>query len=542
MIPKILHFTWVNERIPRKFQPFLERWRKSHPDWEIRLWTDASMRQMMAEDYPDYLALYDGYDRGIQRADAFRYFVLHRHGGVYADLDVEPLRRIDELAETSRMFVGLEPWDHVAGEHAVYTGLPYVLCNAFMGSEAGHAFWPYVFAHLVRCQSDQVMISTGPFFLSGAGLMAPKEVRPDLLPPELWSPLRHHKERLPATANPEMIEQARQRFTILRPEGGPFVSHLWEGTWHSNWRGAIYWGLRRAAGWGVWKARRRLRPNLVRDGELFTRPAQTFDDQDLILPDPLPRIHIAVPLKNAEHYLPLVKANIECFDYPAELLSVGFLISDSSDDTLGAAQRLKSRWVDRFAGVEIDQWDFGYSVEHELRSTPELQKQRRGILGACRTRMAQRAAELADYCLFLDADVCAVPPDAIKSMLSARRHVVMANCLKQNGRTFDKNAFVLARRPTFSYLYRAVSSDGTVYPSGRADHRYYVDDLKFLRIAPLDSVGGTLLLIDNEVIRAGVEFTAEPYKYHLETESFAIMARDRGFDVCGMPDVVIRHV
>lgn len=156
--------------------------------------------------------------------------------------------------------------------------------------------------------------------------------------------------------------------------------------------------------------------------------------------------------------------------------------------------------------------------------------------------MTRRASEVADYCLFLDSDVSDVPADAIKTMLSARRHVVMANCLRQNGQTFDQNAFVLKRRPNFAYLYRAVGSDGTVYPSRRADHRYYVDDLKFLRIAPLDSVGGTLLLIDNDVIRAGVEFTAEPYKYHLETESFAIMARDRGFDVCGMPDVVIRHV
>ena len=34
---------------------------------------------------------YDGYTHPIQRADAARYFILFVHGGLYADLDYEPL-------------------------------------------------------------------------------------------------------------------------------------------------------------------------------------------------------------------------------------------------------------------------------------------------------------------------------------------------------------------------------------------------------------------------------------------------------------------
>ena len=37
-----------------------------HPGYEFKLWTDASAREMVAEDYPEYLQMYDGYGYGIQ--------------------------------------------------------------------------------------------------------------------------------------------------------------------------------------------------------------------------------------------------------------------------------------------------------------------------------------------------------------------------------------------------------------------------------------------------------------------------------------------
>lgn len=42
----------------------------------------------MAKHYPSFLPTFDSYKYPIQRADAIRYFVLHRFGGIYMDLDV----------------------------------------------------------------------------------------------------------------------------------------------------------------------------------------------------------------------------------------------------------------------------------------------------------------------------------------------------------------------------------------------------------------------------------------------------------------------
>ena len=51
----------------------------------------------MRERYPWFLPTYDAFPLPIMRADAARAFILHAHGGVYADLDAEPLRPIDRL-------------------------------------------------------------------------------------------------------------------------------------------------------------------------------------------------------------------------------------------------------------------------------------------------------------------------------------------------------------------------------------------------------------------------------------------------------------
>ena len=61
------------------------------------LWTDASSREFIANEYPWFLDTFDGYTYPIQRADAIRYFVLYHYGGIYVDLDIGCLRPMDDL-------------------------------------------------------------------------------------------------------------------------------------------------------------------------------------------------------------------------------------------------------------------------------------------------------------------------------------------------------------------------------------------------------------------------------------------------------------
>ena len=50
-----------------------------HPGYEFKLWTDASARKMIAEDYPEYLAMYDGYKYGIQVSERYHPDMLRLH-------------------------------------------------------------------------------------------------------------------------------------------------------------------------------------------------------------------------------------------------------------------------------------------------------------------------------------------------------------------------------------------------------------------------------------------------------------------------------
>lgn len=61
MIPKLLHFTWKTVDLPRVMKRYLDDWRRLHPGWDIRLWTNDTMLAFVREHYPDLLATYEGY-------------------------------------------------------------------------------------------------------------------------------------------------------------------------------------------------------------------------------------------------------------------------------------------------------------------------------------------------------------------------------------------------------------------------------------------------------------------------------------------------
>ena len=81
-IPKIIHQLWKDQHVPQRYQPLAETWKRHHPDWTYRLWTDADIRALVEAEYPDFLPIFDGYKDPICRADAGRYLILRSQGGI----------------------------------------------------------------------------------------------------------------------------------------------------------------------------------------------------------------------------------------------------------------------------------------------------------------------------------------------------------------------------------------------------------------------------------------------------------------------------
>ncbi|MCP5151016.1 MAG: hypothetical protein H6982_09665 [Chromatiales bacterium] len=133
MIPRVVHQTWRDDAVPARWSGFAESWRRHHPGWAYRLWSDADGRALIARRLPELVDLFDALPYGIQRADVIRYAVLWCHGGVYADLDLECLRPVDALVTGRRLVLTVEP-----AEQARAHGREHLLSNAWMASVAGH--------------------------------------------------------------------------------------------------------------------------------------------------------------------------------------------------------------------------------------------------------------------------------------------------------------------------------------------------------------------------------------------------------------------
>jgi mannosyltransferase OCH1-like enzyme len=101
---KIIHQTWKDENIPDKWKNSKESWIKYHPDWQYKLWTDKDNEELIRNYFPWFLKTYLNFEYNIQRADAIRYCILYLYGGVYCDLDLEPLNNLDDLFNNSGLY------------------------------------------------------------------------------------------------------------------------------------------------------------------------------------------------------------------------------------------------------------------------------------------------------------------------------------------------------------------------------------------------------------------------------------------------------
>jgi mannosyltransferase OCH1-like enzyme len=220
MIPRIIHQTWKTADVPERWRAWQQSWRKYHPDYEYRYWTDSDNRAFIAESYPGFLPIYDGYRLGVHRADMVRYFIVRHFGGVYVDMDFESLKPLDTLLKGKRLLFGLEPASHAARAPVLRRGLSRIVCNAFIASEPGHPFWDFFLPRLaVAKDEDDVLDATGPFVLTRACDDYPRPEDVSIASADLLYPIDNEKDRTVSDAE------------LRRRLADAFAIHHWQGTW-----------------------------------------------------------------------------------------------------------------------------------------------------------------------------------------------------------------------------------------------------------------------------------------------------------------------
>ena len=150
--------------------------------------------------------------------------------------------------------------------------------------------------------------------------------------------------------------------------------------------------------------------------------------------------------------------------------------------------------------------------------------------------------ETDDWALWIDVDVWRFPADIMLRLRQANARIVAPNCVVvPGGTTYDMNSFVTIWEYPDIVYYRH-TRNGLFQPPARARGRLYLDCLRHSDRVELDGVGGTMLLVDASLHRGGLHFPEIPYRDHIETEGFGLLARDLGVRAVGLPRVEVLHV
>jgi mannosyltransferase OCH1-like enzyme len=221
MIPKIIHQTGPDEQ---NWHPIWkecsESWKSTFPDFQYKFWTDDDLRNLVEEQYSEFLELYDSFPHHIMRIDFARFCILHSHGGIYADLDIYCYKNFYDLLKRNLYIV--ESWPE--WEEKVQ--------NSLMISTPNQEFWEKCmffsgvrfFSNHQNNYKEYILESCGPKLISR---ILDSSVK--FLPKELFNP--HVNQFNLCNNDEEKYKNAVENFNDLKNEKNIFTRHFLTSTW-----------------------------------------------------------------------------------------------------------------------------------------------------------------------------------------------------------------------------------------------------------------------------------------------------------------------
>jgi len=121
LIPKKIHFIWLGSPLPNSCQDIVDSWRQFHPGWEIKVWTDSDLADFHLKNQ----ASFDKAKEPSQKSDIWRYEILERFGGIYADIDFECFQPFDSLCKEVSFFAGIYVENRLEINNAIIGSAPH---------------------------------------------------------------------------------------------------------------------------------------------------------------------------------------------------------------------------------------------------------------------------------------------------------------------------------------------------------------------------------------------------------------------------------
>jgi hypothetical protein len=505
MIPRVLHQTWNDAAIPPGFSKNVESWRRLHPGWDFKFWSDADLAGFVDARCPDTGDLFHAYRNPAMRTELGRYLVLREFGGVYADPGSEAVASFEPLLTSNVPLFAHEPPSHAALDFVRSRGFESVVSNAIMLTPAGHPFWDHLLKLIRRCRTaSNPLDATGPFVLTAAVEQAPATIAPRMLPARAFFPVDRFGNRVDGDGS-----------TL-----DALAIHHWDSVAPSPPVTAVPHMASTAA-----------------DDDGFL---QTIDRAIINAPRRgNGRVLVAVPVRDAAETIDALCEQILALRYPRGQVSLAFLEGDSVDDSVDRLAAFARRHAGAFRRIDVIKRDFG-TLTPSPRWDPAAQRSRRSHIATVRNELVRQAVQDEDWVLWIDADIVRFPEDILTMLLSTGARIVHPNAVRiPGGPSMDLNAWTIERQLSPETMAPWIS-DGLLQPP-MGFHRLYLSDLRYRDVVPLNSVGGTMLLVDANLHRAGLLFPENPYRHLIETEAFAAAACDLGIVPVGLPNVEIVH-
>ena len=222
-IPKIIHQTAATANQSAGCQLWRQRIVNLHSDWDCRFYDNAANREIIQQEIPDLVPLYDKYPFDIQRVDLFRIVIIYISGGFYMDMDMECHKPLDPLC---RYVCVLGEEKILISKDAARLSRPNTLrvANYMFGSEPGHPFWLEVLEEMLRqaerniLTEDDILESTGPGLLTN-----------------VYHRVKNDYLDLLLLKNNHLL---CRKCNAISCQFGDFASHLHMGSW--RWANSIF--------------------------------------------------------------------------------------------------------------------------------------------------------------------------------------------------------------------------------------------------------------------------------------------------------------
>lgn len=215
-IPRIIHQTYKNHCLPKTYKMCQDEIKRLHPGFEYRFYTDEDIDRIIKSEFPHYYKKFNELPRMIMKIDMFRYFLMYKYGGLYADMDYLMCRPFDLLHK--KVVIPCNRENKI--------GEPTCLGNCVFASEPNHPFWRTLIDSLFEIDRknlpfsgfDNVIKSTGPVFVFN--MYNKYSNKNDIYVPERM--LFH-----PPTKNKKQYKEKPQQYK----EKGFYGMHLCTGLW-----------------------------------------------------------------------------------------------------------------------------------------------------------------------------------------------------------------------------------------------------------------------------------------------------------------------